>query len=72
MCQCEFPSRTGPHCRVCRAHNTTPTGKYVRKGNQNLRDAIESQKKARKCMCCLMSECVGAGALARVVPCECV
>ena len=26
-------------------------GKYVRKGNDNLRGAIEAQKKARRCMC---------------------
>ena len=29
-------------------------GKYVRRGNQDLRDAIENQKKTRKCYCCLM------------------
>ncbi len=31
-----------------------PAGKYVRRGNQDLRDAIENQKKTRKCYCCLM------------------
>ena len=29
-------------------------GRYVRKGNQALRDALEAQKKTRKCYCCLM------------------
>ena len=29
-------------------------GTYMKKGNQAMRDAIESQKKARKCWCCFI------------------
>lgn len=34
--------------------NVETAGRYVRKGNQALRDAMEAQKKTRKCYCCLM------------------
>ena len=34
--------------------NVETAGKYVRKGNAALKDAIETQKKTRKCYCCLI------------------
>ncbi len=27
---------------------------YIKKGNQSMKDAIDAQKKARKCWCCLI------------------
>ena len=35
-------------------NNVEMAGDYMRKGNQNLRDAITAQKKARKCLCCML------------------
>ena len=34
--------------------NVETAGKYVRKGNEALKDSIEYQKKARKCYCCFI------------------
>jgi syntaxin 1B/2/3 len=32
--------------------NVEQAGEYITKGNKAIRDGIEYQKKARKCMCC--------------------
>jgi t-SNARE complex subunit (syntaxin) len=34
--------------------NVELAGDYMRKGNKNLRGAIEYQKKSRKCLCCVL------------------
>lgn len=37
--------------------NVETAGRFIRKGNENMRDAIKYQKKSRKVLCCMM--CVG-------------